>query len=93
MIRTISGASVVGFSRSSFQSNDRTVNGYNVNFTYPLTAEGAEGLGVGSLWLSKKSFDSALVDIGSVLVVARVRSGDRFRYELVETTSSFGLSN
>lgn len=83
MIRTISGASVVGIARSSFQSNGETVYGYTVSFTYPLTSEGSSGSGVGQLWLSKKAFDDAYIDLGTSLSVARVRVGDRSKFELI----------
>lgn len=83
MLRMISNASVVGVARSQFESNGQTVYGYSISFTYPLTSEGSEGSGVGSVWISKRSFDSLYLSIGSAINVARVRSGDRIKFELV----------
>lgn len=77
------GATVVGFSRSSFQSNGETVSGYNVYFTFPLRADVAQGDGVGSMWISQKTFDFIGVEIGAGLHVARLRIGDRTKFELV----------
>lgn len=83
MIRLVSGASVVGYSRSVFQRDGQQIAGYMINFTYPLTSEGARGDGVGSVWVSQAWFNSNVIDVGSSLDVARVRSGDRFKYQLV----------
>lgn len=83
MLRLVKGASVVGFARSQFQANGQTVYGYSVCFTYPFVSQGAEGSGVGSFWMSKKAFEDYGLDVGSSIDVARVRVGDRSKYELV----------
>lgn len=83
MLRLVSGAHVIGFNRSSFSRDGQEVFGYNVYFAYPLSADDASGDAAGSLWLSKQTFDRLYIEIGSKLDVARVRVGDRTKFDLV----------
>lgn len=83
MLRIISGASCCGFSRSEFQRGSDTVYGYNVNFQYPLSADGSKGYGVGSVWVSSQAFNRLGLDVGADLAVARVKVGDRYKFDLV----------
>lgn len=83
MIRLINGSTVSGYSRSVFQREGQQIAGYMVYFTYPLTAEGSRGEAVGSLWVSREYFDSNVIEVGSSISVARLRQGDKTKFQLV----------
>lgn len=85
MIRVISGATICGYNRSSFDRDGQAIVGYSIYFTYPMIGDYSRGDAVGSLWVSKSYFDSHVSDleIGNSLSVARLRAGDKSKFQLV----------
>ena len=85
MVRNVSNATVNGLQYRVYKNkNGEMVDGYNVYFVFPLTADNDSGYCGGVCYASAGYVKKAGLDIGSPLPVCGVGFGRDFHYEIME---------